>query len=179
MAPKRNAAILAAAWLASGCALADDVTGPITDRDMSGAPYRACAWSPERPERSAEGEPAPQCLRLLLDGQPADLAAGPVRIGAGQSLVAIPTGAPGCAGDFTHFVLTGSSPGPGAMEMAAADAFARMPRRQRFSWRTPVAGRRWAMGGIGYALHTPSSMTVRVEGGEVVAETACLAGYHR
>lgn len=169
----------AAALLIAGCALADDVIGPIRDGDMSAAPYRACAWSPERPERVSSGEPAPQCLRLLLDGRPADLTAGPVRIAAGQSLVVLPTGAAGCAGDYTHFVLTGSSPAAGAMEMVAADAFARTPRRQRLSWRAPVADRRWTMSGIGYALHTPSSMTVRVETGEVIAEAACLAGYHR
>jgi hypothetical protein len=176
---RASGAALAAAALAAGCALADDVTGPLTDRDMSSAPYRACAHSPARPERLRGGEPAPQCLRLLLDGRPADLAAGPVRIGAGQSLLALPTGAPGCARDFTHFVLTGSSPGAGALEVAIGDSYARTPRRQRLRWRGAVERRRWSVGGIGYALHNPSTVTIRVEEGEVLAESACLAGYHR
>ncbi|HEX8644164.1 MAG TPA: hypothetical protein VF702_09655 [Allosphingosinicella sp.] len=179
MAWQRCSAALVAIAALSGCALADDLTGPFTDGDMSAAPYSACAYSPARPKQLPGGGAAPQCLRLLVDGRPADLAAGPVRVGAGQSLLALPTAAPGCAGDVSHFVLAGSSPGAGAFEVAIGDSYGRPPRRQRLRWRGAVAGRRWRVGGIGTALHNPSSVTLRVEEGEVLAESACLAGYHR
>jgi hypothetical protein len=178
MAGARGAALTAAALLAAGCALADDLSGPLTDRDMSSAPYRACAWSPARPQQARSGGPAPQCLQLLVDGRPVDLAAAPVRLAAGQTVVALRTGEPGCAGDFTHFVLTGSTPGAGVIEVSADDGFARTPRRRRIAWERASPARSWSAGGLGYTLHAPSTLTVRIEAGELTADSACLAGYH-
>ena len=149
----------------AGCA----VVGPVTDPNLTNAPYQACARFAEAPAD------APQCVSVRLrsaDGQWGTFAG---TVSAGEQLLAIPSGTPQCAhNNYTHFVLEGSSDS-GAMRIAVPDAFGRGDRGRSFAWRTPRT--RWTADNIGTAQHLPAGARVTVTEGQVRLTSACFRSY--
>ena len=152
----------------AGCA----VVGPVTDPNLTNAPYQACARFAEAP---AEAPAAPQCVSVRLRSADGTWGAFNGTISAGEELLALPAGTPQCAhNNYTHFVLEGSSDS-GAMRIAVPDAFGRGDRGRSFAWRTPRA--RWTADNIGTAQHLPAGARVTVSEGQVRLTSACFRSY--
>jgi hypothetical protein len=150
----------------AGCA----VLGPVTDPNLTNAPYQACARF---------GEPTtvvpPQCVSVRLKSAGGQWGAFNGTVSAGEELLAIPSGTPQCAhNNYTHFVLEGSSDS-GAMRIAVPDAFGRGDRGRSFRWRTPQT--RWTADNIGTAQHLPAGARVMVSEGQVRLTSACFRSY--
>ena len=147
------------------------VVGPVTDAGMEDAPYEACA-------RFAEAAPAAdQCVSVQMRPAGGRWQAFTGTLSAGDELLALPSGAPQCThGNFTHFVLEGSSES-GAMRVAVPDVFGRGDRGRSFAWRAPRA--RWTADNIGTTVHTPAGARVSVTEGQVRLSSACFKSYTR
>lgn len=157
----------------AGCA----VVGPVTDPNLTNAPYQACARFADAPAEAAPAAPpdAPQCVSVRLKAANGQWGAFNGTIAAGEELLALPSGTPQCAhNNYTHFVLEGSSDA-GAMRIAVPDAFGRGDRGRSFAWRTP--GSRWAADNIGTAQHLPAGARVMVSEGQVRLTSACFRSY--
>lgn len=159
------------------------VVGPVVDAGMESAPYEACArFAGARAEAApAEGATAeaaaPQCLTVTIRPAGGQWQPFTGAFSAGDELLAMPSAAPQCNhGNFTHFVLTGSSDS-GAMRVAVPDIFARGDRGRSFAWRTPRD--RWTADNIGTVLHTPAGARVYLTEGQVQLSTACFKSYTR
>ena len=148
------AAILCAAPLAA-CA----VIGPVRDRAMNDAPASACA------------EPA--AFLSLPPGGSAWVPFEGASLTPGTEVLAMPRG----PGDFTHVVLTGDSPGAGAMFVDVADVFGRGDRSRTLRWRE--ARRRWTIANIGTALHNPAGVRIYMIEGELRLDRVCFKSYLR
>lgn len=151
---RRAAAILGALPLGA-CA----VTGPLFDRSMEDAPTFACARPLTFFIRGPDG-------RSLIPYSA-------VSIPAGTEVMALPGG----AGDFTHVVLTGSTPGAGAMRVMVSDRFARGDRGRTLRWHAPR--QRWTVPNIGTAVHNPAGVRIAVLEGEIRIDQLCLKSYIR
>ena len=147
------------------------VVGPVTDAGMEDAPYEACA-------RFAEAAPAAdQCVSVQMRPAGGRWQAFTGTLSAGDELLALPSPAPQCAhGNFTHFVLEGSSES-GAMRVAVPDGFGRGDRGRSFAWHEPRA--RWTADNIGATLHVPAGARVSVSEGQVRLSSACFKSYTR
>ena len=146
------------------------VLGPVTDADMEDAPHQACA-------RFAGAEPpeAGQCVTVQVRPAGGRWQAFSGTLSAGDELLALPSAAPQCThGNFTHFVLEGSSDA-GAMHVAVPDGFGRGDRGRSFAWREPRS--RWTADNIGTSLHIPAGARVSVTEGEVRLSSACFKSY--
>jgi len=153
----------------AGCA----VVGPVTDPNLTNAPYQACARFAEAP--AAAPPNAPQCVSVRLRSADGQWGAFAGTVSAGEQLLAIPSGTPQCAhNNYTHFVLEGSSES-GAMRIAVPDAFGRGDRGRSFAWRTPRT--RWTADNIGTAQHLPAGARVTVSEGQVRLTSACFRSY--
>ena len=149
----------------AGCA----VVGPVTDPNLTNAPYQACARFAGAPAD------APQCVSVRLRSADGQWRAFTGTVSAGEQLLAIPSGTPQCAhNNYTHFVLEGSSES-GAMRIAVPDAFGRGDRGRSFAWRTPRT--RWTADNIGTAQHLPAGARVTVSEGQVRLTSACFRSY--
>ena len=152
----------------AGCA----VVGPVTDPNLTNAPYQACARFADAP---ANAPNAPQCVSVRLRSAGGQWGAFSGTISGGEELLALPSGTPQCAhNNYTHFVLEGSSDS-GAMRIAVPDAFGRGDRGRSFAWRTPRS--RWTADNIGTALHLPAGARVTVSEGTVRLTSACFRSY--
>lgn len=145
------------------------VIGPVTDAGMEDAPYEACA-------RFAEAAPpADQCVSVQMRPAGGRWQAFTGTLSAGDELLALPSAAPQCThGNFTHFVLEGSSDA-GAMRVAIPDGFGRGDRGRSFAWRAPRS--RWTADNIGTTLHVPAGARVSVSEGQVRLSSACFKSY--
>ena len=145
------------------------VVGPVTDAGMESAPYEACA-------RFAEAaSPADQCVSVQVRPAGGRWQAFTGTLSAGDELLALPSPAPQCThGNFTHFVLEGSSES-GAMRVAVPDGFGRGDRGRNFAWRQPRA--RWTADNIGTTVHIPAGARVSVSEGQVRLSSACFKSY--
>jgi hypothetical protein len=153
----------------AGCA----VVGPVTDPNLTNAPYQACARFAEAPADAAPA--APQCVSVRLKSAGGQWGTFSGTISTGEELLAIPSGTPQCAhNNYTHFVLEGSSDS-GAMRIAVPDAIGRGDRGRSFAWRTPRS--RWTADNIGTALHLPAGARVTVSEGTVRLTSACFRSY--
>jgi hypothetical protein len=148
------AAILCAAPLAA-CA----IVGPELDRAMDDAPSAACA------ESSA-------FLILAPDGR-SFVPFGAAAIPAGTEILALPGG----TGSYTHVVLTGDSPGAGAMRVAVPDSMGRGDRGRTLRWRAPRQS--WTVANIGTAVHHPGGVRIAALEGEVRLDRVCFKSYLR
>jgi hypothetical protein len=157
----------------AGCA----VVGPVTDPNLTNAPYQACARFADAPAEAAPAAPpdAPQCVSVRLKAANGQWGAFNGTIAAGEELLALPSGTPQCAhNNYTHIVLEGSSDA-GAMRIAVPDAFGRGDRGRSFAWRTPRS--RWTADNIGTAQHLPAGARVMVSEGQVRLTSACFRSY--
>ena len=150
----------------AGCA----VLGPVVDAGMEDAPHQACA-------RFGEAVPpeAGQCVTAQVRPAGGSWQRFTGTLSAGDELLALPSAAPQCThGNFTHFVLEGSSDA-GAMRVAIPDGFGRGDRGRSFAWRAPRS--RWAADNIGTTLHIPAGARVSVTEGRVRLSSACFRSY--
>ena len=146
------------------------VIGPVTDAGMEDAPHQACA-------RFAAAQPpeAGQCVSVQVRPAGGRWQAFTGTLSAGDELLALPSAAPQCThGNFTHFVLEGSSDA-GAMRVAIPDGFGRGDRGRSFAWRAPRS--RWTADNIGTTLHIPAGARVSVSEGQVRLSSACFKSY--
>ena len=151
----------------AGCA----VLGPVVDADMEDAPYQACA----RFAGAAASDSTPECVAVQV--RPAGGAWQPFAgtLSAGDELLAVPSAAPQCThGNFTHFVLEGSSDA-GALRIAVPDGFGRGDRGRSFAWHEPRS--RWTADNIGSSVHLPAGARVTVGEGQVRLSSACFKSY--
>jgi len=145
------------------------VIGPVVDADMEDAPYEACARFAEAPAA------APQCVSVQMRPAGGQWQPFTGALSAGDELLAVPSAAPQCHhGNYTHFVLTGSSEG-GAMQVAVPDTFGRGDRGRSFAWREPRT--RWTADNIGATLHTPAGARVSLTQGQIRLSAACFKSY--
>lgn len=150
------------------------VVGPVTDPNLTKAPYQACARFAEAPAAGATPA-APQCVSVRLKSASGQWGAFSGTISAGEELLALPSGTPQCAhNNYTHFVLEGSSDA-GAMRIAVPDAFGRGDRGRSFAWTSPRS--RWTADNIGTSQHLPAGARVTVSEGQVRLTSACFRSY--
>ena len=148
------------------------VVGPVTDPNLTNAPYQACARFVDAP---AAAPNPPQCVSVRLKSAGGQWGAFNGTISAGEELLALPSGTPQCAhNNYTHFVLEGSSDA-GAMRIAVPDAFGRGDRGRSFAWTSPKS--RWTADNIGTAQHLPAGARVMVSEGQVRLTSACFRSY--
>jgi len=146
------------------------VLGPVVDAEMEDAPYQACARFAEVQSQAAE-----QCVTVQV--RPAGGRWQPFTgtLSAGDDLLALPSAAPQCNhGNFTHFVLDGSSDA-GAMRVAVPDGFGRGDQVRTFAWRESRT--RWAADNIGSTNHMPAGARVSLTEGQVRLSSVCFKSY--
>lgn len=160
-----GAAMLAAL---AGCG----IVGPIANPSASRAPYESCGYVAPPPE-------ARQCF--TLQRQTADGEALPMNdgtIAAGEQMLAVPTGAPGCAREHTFATVTGDADAPGAMSMFVFGVGFGLVHRD-FAWSAPASGRSFAVPRIGGPILNPQGATVRATAGSFRVSEICFKAFHR
>ena len=155
----------------SGCA----VVSPVLDRDMSHAPNAACATV----NRDAALVQAPaNCFALAEeDGSGRRQAWSGGALTPGRTLIAILQPGSGCAGTFSHLTLTGSSPGPGSLHLAAWDLHGRIGHARTATWSSGFASRTLALAGIESATMNPAGARIRVTEGSFDPAQICFKSY--
>jgi hypothetical protein len=74
-------------------------------------------------------------------------------------------------------VLTGSTPGAGAMRVMVPDRFVRGDRGRTLRWHQPR--QRWTVPNIGTSVHNPAGVRISVLEGEVRIDQLCFKSYIR
>lgn len=154
------------------------IFGPLTDPKLQRAPFSACFRFPDGASPgAATTAPDRNCLTVHYKRSGSeDERLGP--LDAGAELILKPITSPGCLGDYTHLVVTGSSPGAGAMLLEANDTFARGPVSRTFKWNQPKSDNSWVLPSIGSALRHPGSIRLKVLEGTLFPKQICLKSYH-
>lgn len=98
---------------------------------------------------------------------------GAAAIPAGTEILALPGG----TGSYTHVVLTGDSPGAGAMRVAVPDSMGRGDRGRTLRWQGPRQS--WTVANIGTAVHHPAGVRIAALEGEVRIDRVCFKSYLR
>lgn len=147
------------------------VVGPVVNPSATRAPYFACGYVAPPPE-------AQQCFTLqrrTLAGEALPMNDGTLE--AGEQILAMPTGGPGCAHEYTFATVRGDSDGAGKMSLIVFGVGFGLAHRD-FAWAAPVADRTFAVPNIGGAILNPQGAWVRPTEGRFRVSEVCFRAFH-
>lgn len=149
----RHAALAGTLLALAGCGLIN----PYLDPDMSGADHRACgSLAPE-----ANGD-EPQCFAMN-------------RVSDSELRVILRGGAD-CAGDYRHATVTGSSDGPGSLNVVVSSPTAAGLPGRSWQWRQGFARRTFVVRDVGTTFLIPNAAIIRHDPG-FRFEQVCFAAW--